>query len=130
MAENKQVDFNALKGRLEEYTPIPHVTSNFGWVLIAVHQVVGQLVHVIEAQDARIKALEDQAIKMVTPITQGEQRVEKRKVVTRVVDQQGVAHNVESEVDALVIPITGDLKSGETFSVTYTLTENDGGDPK
>jgi len=61
---------------------------------------------------------------------QGEARFEKRTVHSRVIDRQGEAHIVESEVDALVIPIEGQFGNGDTLSITYTLPLEDNVKPK
>jgi hypothetical protein len=63
-------------------------------------------------------------------VTQGDARFEKRTIHTRVVDRQGEAHDVASEVDVLVIPLQGELKNGDEFSVTYTLPLEDNIKPK
>lgn len=55
---DKKIDFGDLRARLHVHEPRPYQGGE-GWTIIDMFAVVDQLLTVIEAQDARIKALED-----------------------------------------------------------------------
>jgi hypothetical protein len=129
MSEDKLRDIGDLRQWMDKNKPM-RGNALIDTVLDFLMDNAWHLADVIEAQEARIKALEGQVVEVDEPIMQGEQRVEKRKVVTRVVDKQGVAHHVISEVEFVVIPIPREIKTGDTFTVSYTLPLNDGGDSK
>lgn len=61
MVENKEIDFDEMRKSLSSNQPVRFVNKTIGDGLIATHLVVMQLLNVIEAQEKRIKALEDQA---------------------------------------------------------------------
>lgn len=56
--DEEKIDFEALRARLHTHEPRPYQGGE-GWTIIDMFAVVDQLLTVIEAQDARIKALEE-----------------------------------------------------------------------
>jgi len=59
--DDQKINLEDLRARLHQYQPVPYVEKNMGFTIIDMWHVLDQLLNVIEAQDVRIKALEDRS---------------------------------------------------------------------